>query len=185
MKEAWKSGGVPLISEGQRRLPGRGAIWTEKGAPLTGRDPKSPPFGGCRTMGLRRTFRDGYLLKYSCLENSMDRGDWQATVHGSQRIEQDWATNTPTYQGWKSKVWREVWWPYPSFSKATFFCPGGILTDAPCHSKSIPIWMINYSHHSCKWFSIRGLNLPMVERIWKEKSQEWLNLQICHLVKQK
>ena len=24
---------------------------------------------------------DGYLLQYSCLENSMDRGAWQATVH--------------------------------------------------------------------------------------------------------
>ena len=24
----------------------------------------------------------GYPLKYSCLENSMDRGAWQATVHG-------------------------------------------------------------------------------------------------------
>ena len=23
-----------------------------------------------------------YPLQYSCLENSMDRGDWQATVHG-------------------------------------------------------------------------------------------------------
>ena len=26
--------------------------------------------------------RDGYPLQYSCLENSMDRGDWQAKVHG-------------------------------------------------------------------------------------------------------
>ena len=26
--------------------------------------------------------RDGYLLQYSCLENPMDRGAWQATVHG-------------------------------------------------------------------------------------------------------
>ena len=24
----------------------------------------------------------GNPLQYSCLENSMDRGDWQATVHG-------------------------------------------------------------------------------------------------------
>ena len=26
--------------------------------------------------------RNGSPLQYSCLENSMDRGDWQATVHG-------------------------------------------------------------------------------------------------------
>ena len=25
---------------------------------------------------------NGYLLQYSCLENSMDRGAWQATVRG-------------------------------------------------------------------------------------------------------
>ena len=24
----------------------------------------------------------GYLLQYFCLENSMDRGAWQASVHG-------------------------------------------------------------------------------------------------------
>ena len=26
--------------------------------------------------------RNGYPLQYSCLENSMDRGAWQATVYG-------------------------------------------------------------------------------------------------------
>ena len=26
--------------------------------------------------------RNGYQLQRSCLENSMDRGPWQATVHG-------------------------------------------------------------------------------------------------------
>ena len=25
---------------------------------------------------------NGYPLQYSCLKNSMDRGAWQATVHG-------------------------------------------------------------------------------------------------------
>ena len=40
---------------------------------------------------------NGYPLQYSCLENSMDRGAWRATVHGWQRIRQDWATNTFTF----------------------------------------------------------------------------------------
>ena len=28
---------------------------------------------------------NGYPLQYSCLENSMDRGAWQAIVHGVER----------------------------------------------------------------------------------------------------
>ena len=30
---------------------------------------------------------NGNPLEYSCLENSMDRGAWWATVHGLQRVE--------------------------------------------------------------------------------------------------
>ena len=32
---------------------------------------------------------NGYPLQYSCLENSMDRGAWQTTVHGVQRAGHD------------------------------------------------------------------------------------------------
>ena len=40
------------------------------------RDPGSiPGLGRCPGEG------NGYPLQYSCLENSMDRGTWQATVH--------------------------------------------------------------------------------------------------------
>ena len=34
----------------------------------------------------------GYPLQYSCLENSMDRGAWQATVHGVTKS-QTWLSN--------------------------------------------------------------------------------------------
>ena len=36
------------------------------------------------TSGLGRSSREGNgnPLQYSCLENSMDRGAWQGTVHG-------------------------------------------------------------------------------------------------------
>ena len=37
---------------------------------------------------------NGCPLQYSCLENSTDRGAWQVTVHGLQRIRQDWITFT-------------------------------------------------------------------------------------------
>ena len=34
----------------------------------------------------------GNLLQYSCLENSMDRGAWQAAVYGLQTVRHDQAT---------------------------------------------------------------------------------------------
>ena len=41
--------------------------------------------------GLERTPGEGHgnPLQYSCLDNSMDRGAWQSTVHGSQRVGHD------------------------------------------------------------------------------------------------
>ena len=32
---------------------------------------------------------NGYPLQYSCLENSLNSGAWQATVHGLQRVRLD------------------------------------------------------------------------------------------------
>ena len=32
---------------------------------------------------------NGNLLQYPCLENSMNRGAWWVTVHGSQRVGHD------------------------------------------------------------------------------------------------
>ena len=39
--------------------------------------------------------RNGNPLQYSCLENPMDRGDWQATVHGVTRVGHNLATKPP------------------------------------------------------------------------------------------
>ena len=39
---------------------------------------------------------NGNPLQYSCLETAMDRGAWQATVHGIARLRHDLATK-PTY----------------------------------------------------------------------------------------
>ena len=38
--------------------------------------------GSVRGSGRSPGERNGYSLQYSRLENSMDRGAWQATVHG-------------------------------------------------------------------------------------------------------
>jgi len=37
--------------------------------------------------GSGRSLEEGMALQYSCLENSMDRGGWQAAVH---RVAQSW-----------------------------------------------------------------------------------------------
>ena len=37
----------------------------------------------------------GDPLQYSCLENPMDRGAWQVTVHGVARVRHDLATKPP------------------------------------------------------------------------------------------
>ena len=41
---------------------------------------------------------NGNPLQYSCLENPMDRGAWQATVHGVARVGHDLATKPPPNQ---------------------------------------------------------------------------------------
>ena len=38
---------------------------------------------------------NGNPLLYPCLENPMDRGAWQATVHGVARVEHDLVTKPP------------------------------------------------------------------------------------------
>ena len=46
--------------------------------------------------GLGRSLGEGngYPLQYSCLENSMDRGAWRATVHGVTKVGHSLATFT-------------------------------------------------------------------------------------------
>ena len=47
-------------------------------------------------LGLGRSLAEGNgkPLQYSCLVISMDRGAWQATVHGVGKVRHDWETFT-------------------------------------------------------------------------------------------
>ena len=38
---------------------------------------------------------NGDPLQYSCLENPMDRGAWQATIHGGARVRHDLVIKPP------------------------------------------------------------------------------------------
>ena len=40
---------------------------------------------------------NGTPLQYSCLENAMDRGAWQATVHEVSRVGHDLVTKPPVH----------------------------------------------------------------------------------------
>ena len=46
-------------------------------------------------LGLSPGEGNGNPLQYSCLENPMHRGAWQATVHGFARVRHDLATKRP------------------------------------------------------------------------------------------
>ena len=58
------------------------------------RDKGSTPGSG-RSPGVGH----GNPFQYSCLENSIDRGDWQAIVHGVVRIGDDLVTKPPPFSG--------------------------------------------------------------------------------------
>ena len=45
---------------------------------------------------------NGNPLQYSCPENPVDRGIWQATVHGITRVRHDLATKAPPPWWYKS-----------------------------------------------------------------------------------
>ena len=47
---------------------------------------------------------NGNPLQYSCLENPMDKGAWQATVHGVTRVGHDLATKPLSQPHHKSRA---------------------------------------------------------------------------------
>ena len=78
---------------------------------------------------------NGNPLEYSCLENSMDGGAWQATVHGSQRAGHDWATSlslsfcpsiylTPFPLMARSKIKGSIIWPTLELSELRYTVSG-------------------------------------------------------------
>ena len=70
------------------------ALGAEAVTHLPEMDPDSIPGSG-RCLGEQ----DGYPLQYSCLENPMDRGAWQATVHGVTKSQTPLSTHTHRGKG--------------------------------------------------------------------------------------
>ena len=73
-----------------------------------------------------------YPLQYSCLENSMDRGAWQATVHGHrlQKVGHNWATFTYIFlfPVTKADYTCRVWW-------GRKLIRGPFMKDVKCHAE--------------------------------------------------
>ena len=103
----WKAAFLRVRSKGIMFLtseePGGSVV---KNLPANAGDAGDP--GSIPGLGRSPGGGNGNLLWYSCLENTMDRGAWQATVHGvpkSQTLLSDWAythTHTHTKSHYKS-----------------------------------------------------------------------------------
>ena len=63
---------------------------------------KNPPAnaGDSRNMGSIPESENGNTLQYHCLENSMERGAWWATVHGVSKC-QTQRTDMQNYFEWR------------------------------------------------------------------------------------
>ena len=61
-------------------------------------------------LGSGRSPREGNgnPLQFSCLENPMDRGAWQAIVHRSQRVRHDLTTNTDGFEDLRGHLRKNV-----------------------------------------------------------------------------
>ena len=61
-------------------------------------------------------------LQYSCLENPMNRGAWQATFYGLQRVRQDWTEKeTHWTQSWACSLCIYTLTMWISFHLSCFF----------------------------------------------------------------
>ena len=71
-------------SQGRQLELLKGALWASTQMPSNGKESVCDAGDSGSIPGLERSpgEENGYPPHYSCLENSMDRGVWQATVHG-------------------------------------------------------------------------------------------------------
>ena len=138
MKRLWGNASVLSHLTTHFVHPPNGFIWLY--LPNPGIEPRSPGASdgkesACNardlglTPGLERSPGEGNgnLLQWSCLENPMENGAWQVTIHRVTRVGHDWETNTftvfPTlyaFQLLKPSSLFKLWWKsilYPWLQK--------------------------------------------------------------------
>ena len=122
-----------------------------KNLPATAGDPGlTPGSGRCPGEG------NGYPLQYSCLENSMDRGVWWATVHGVTKSENDWEANSK-YLSYRRIVNKDglsvsflahYTWALVVFWPLSLCCNRGWIWDtAPANSQWCGSWKKYHAYH--------------------------------------
>ena len=142
---------------------------------------KNPPAnagGSSLTPQSRRSpgERNGNLLQYSCLENPLDRGPWQATVH-RVRKSQTWLSNYTTavkywdhtLEKWKVGVLADNPSQLRSRPTSSTYC------EAPADTRpamALPNW--SPSQHDCKHARPRG-NLPSRALLTSLPTKQWAN----------
>ena len=98
---------------------------------------------------------NGNPLQYSCL---LDRGAWWATIHGSQSVRHDWATNT-------SKLTEEG--SQPRVSRNSQKCDGGTQSTALLVPRS-------QKAEKCSWdlMTLRLLRLVLIGWWGKQRARQ-------------
>ena len=101
---------------------------------------------------------DGTPLQYSCLENPMDGGAWQAAVHGVAKSRTRLRDFTFTFM-----LWRRKWQPTPVFLPGESQGRGCLMgcrlqghtqsdtTEATQHSSIYPSSSHSFTHHLPFW----------------------------------
>ena len=75
-------------------------------------------------LGISPGKGNGYPLQYSCLENLMDRGAWQATIHGvtkSQTQLRDFSIERFSLAGWDVSQESLIFFPLSSYTVCVLF----------------------------------------------------------------
>ena len=113
---------------------------------------------------------NGNLLQYSCLENSMDRGAWRATVHG--------VAKSQTWLKWLSTHARTHWWGSSDYRGLLGHCPRNSFLVWNSTSRKFPLLtddaLALHSHqslsgvwpHFCMWPFLAFLPPSMYLTTW-------------------
>ena len=88
-------------------------------------------------LWVRKNLKEGnsYPFQYSCQENSMDQGAWQAIVHGVVKG-WSWLTNTPVHPKVLNIHWKDWCWSWNSNTLATW-CEELIHWERPWYWKRL------------------------------------------------